>query len=248
MITNARLKFLSSLKQKKYRWKERKFLIEGENLLKAAIVNNIAIDEIYVASDYEGEILPLLDNEKKLIKLPPSKMARFSTVKTPPGIMALLPFFRYNVDEFHNALRILYLENLSDPGNTGTLIRDARAFGFDCVFISPDGCEIYNSKLLRSTAGYIFSIPVVEDVKLAILQNYKNRGFELISANPHAEITIEEAKCPQKAVIMLGNEPRGLSEEAEGMADIKLKIGIKEDVESLNVASAGAIIMHWAKL
>ena len=249
MITNIRLKYLSSLKLKKYRKQERKFLIEGENLLEAALHFNADIEEIYISSEYGGALLQRINQiDIPVFKISPAKMERISNVKTPQGVAALLPFFRHDSNNCLSADRILYLENLSDPGNTGTLIRDAKAFNFDCVFISSGGCEVYNPKLLRSTAGYIFSIPVIEGIELDLISNYKNHGFSLISTNPHAEITIEGEKCPERAIIMLGNEPHGLSEKAEKLADRKLRISINEEVESLNAASSGAIIMHWANI
>jgi TrmH family RNA methyltransferase len=242
------LKYLRSLKLKKYRQRERKFLVEGENLLRTALDNGFLPQQVFIRRDFADRALIESIETRGIdsIFISESQMGKISNVKTPPGIVALMPFFEYDHGFLKKASRLLFLDNIADPGNTGTLIRTACALDFDGVLLSPDSCEIYNPKVLRSSAGYIFRIKILDNFDPGNLDGIKTLGFSLISADPEAEISIGDRRCPEKAVIVLGNEPRGIKPGILRSSDLRIKIPMADHVDSLNVASAGAIIMYWA--
>ncbi len=248
MISNARLKYLTSLKQKKYRQKEGQFLIEGVNLIRAAIENRCIPKELFYSVDFGTRNLDALVNniDIKTTFLTAPQMRKLSDVTTPPGIIGLMSLLDSPFDEISSSDKLLYLDDVSDPGNAGTLIRNACAFGMGGVLFSPDSCELYNPKLLRSTAGYAFQTKVAQGVDIKQLEKLQNLGFSLISTDLQGGFPINEYKCPEKSVLILGNEPRGVRYDVNRIADIKVKIPIAGDVDSLNVAAAGAVLMYWA--
>ena len=140
--------------------------------------------------------------------------------------------------------RFLLLENIADPGNTGTLIRSAAAFGFDFVWQAGEGADPYNSKVVRATAGAIFAIPVVS-IAIADLTYYKRSlGARLIAADlTGTDIGTGLEYDREPVILALGAEAAGLSREIRQLADLTLHIQHEEKVESLNVAVAGSIIM-----
>ncbi|MBD3233920.1 MAG: hypothetical protein GF315_09370 [candidate division Zixibacteria bacterium] len=248
MISNARLKYLTSLKQKKYRQKEGQFLIEGVNLIREAIENQRIPKELFYSVDFGTKNLDALVNNRdvKTTFLTTPQMKKLSDVTTPPGIIGLMLLLDSPFDEFSSSDKLLYLDDVSDPGNAGTLIRNACAFGMGGVLFSPDSCELYNPKLLRSTAGYVFQTKIAQDIDRKQLKELQKLGFSLISTDLQDGLPINEHKCPAKSVLILGNEPRGISDDVNRIADIKVKIPIASDVDSLNVAAAGAVLMYWA--
>ncbi|MCP4631762.1 MAG: RNA methyltransferase [candidate division Zixibacteria bacterium] len=248
MVTTAKIKYLSSLKFKKHRLRESKFLIEGENLLKSAISGKANIEEIYYSEEFPEKRLRQLGISKKIpvFKISSSHMKKVSSLTSPPGIAAIIPCFNYGFSAVGSFRRLLYFDGISDPGNIGTLIRSASAFGFKGIMLSPECCEIYNPKLLRSSAGYIFNQPIYDNILRDNLIELKKTGYKLISADSEAENSINRYKCPRKAILILGNEPHGISGEIGSIVDISLKIPTDSNVDSLNVASAGAIMMFWA--
>lgn len=243
------MKYLASLKLKKFRQREGKFLIEGDNLITSALASGVNPEELLYSVNYGHNNIDSLTskNQLKMTFLTNIQMKKLSDVATPPGIIALMRLLDSPFDEFIKCRKLLFLDGVSDPGNAGTLVRNACAFGFAGTMLSPNSCELYNPKFLRSTSGYVFQTKVSESVSYDQLLQLKDCGFRLISASPKAETSIEEQTCPEKAVLILGNEPRGVSEEVERLVDMKIRIPLAGEVDSLNVAAAGAIMMFWAR-
>ncbi len=249
MLSNSRIKYLSSLKQKKFRRRERRFLAEGGNLIKTAIEIGFAPEEIFYSIDYGQKKIEMISSNGLVKKsfITNSQMKRLSQMTTPPGIIALMPFFDGKLADFESFKKILFFDKVSDPGNAGTLIRNACAFGFEGVLMSEGSCDIYNAKLLRSSAGYVFHIPILDGISIERLAELKQKGFKLISTSPNSQLSIEETECPEKSILILGNEPHGVSNEIKEIADMEIKIPLMGDIDSLNVASAGAVLMYWAR-
>ena len=131
----------------------------------------------------------------------------------------------------------MLLDNVSDPGNLGTILRTALAFGYNDVILK-EGCSIYNEKVLQSTQGAIFNLNIISKFDKKILDGYK-----LIATEIKGSIDLSEIKKPGKHVLVLGNEGHGVSKEILELADQRVRIDIK-NIESLNVAVAGAIAMY----
>jgi len=140
--------------------------------------------------------------------------------------------------------RVLILDDISDPGNLGTLIRSAVAFGFTKIIVSNDTCDIYNAKVLRGSQGALF---YAEIIKGDIVEEInKLKGYRIIGTSLEGK-TLESQEINGKIALVLGNESRGMKSEILAICDDRFLIDINT-VDSLNVAIAGSIIMYQFKI
>ena len=138
----------------------------------------------------------------------------------------------------------MVLDNLQDPGNLGTIVRTAEGAGVDAVFMSKDTVDIYNPKVIRSTMGSIYRMPVVyvEDL-IALLDTFKEKGIKSYAAHLDGKNSYDQESYEGGTAILIGNEGNGLREEISNAADIWVKIPMLGQVESLNAAIAASVMM-----
>ena len=162
----------------------------------------------------------------------------------PQNIIGLVSKFNNEID-IENIKSVVILDGVSDPGNVGTIIRTAAGLGIDLVVLSNDSVDLYNPKVVRSTQGALFSMKILKcDIKKLIL-DIKKIGIKVFGTALDGSIELKKVSKPDKFAIVLGNEAQGVKEEVLDLCDSKVKIDITDKVESLNVASAGAIVMHY---
>ncbi|WP_025755374.1 TrmH family RNA methyltransferase [Mycoplasmopsis cricetuli] len=227
---NQKIKELFKLKQKKYRQKSNTFLIEGYNLVKEAIKAGIVLN-IYESSDnpkYKNSILVSYEIIKHL-----------SFSETPQKIVAHCknPVVKKKME------KILFLNKVQDPGNVGTIIRLAKAFGFDTVVT--EYFDFFNQKVIRASQGSLFEINLIEIKNdTNFLSSLKKQGFKIYSTILDFEAKkLSEIIFPKsKLIIVLGNEGHGISNEIIKISNEKVYIPI--EFESLNVASCAAILLN----
>ena len=243
-IQNARVKQWKKLLTKKERDKSGLFLVEGFHLVEEALKHGL-VDELILK---EGTDLPL-SWEIGAIDLYTVHKDIFKAIAdtdTPQGIAAVCkkPTFTEERAEISTALLI---DRVQDPGNIGTMIRTADAAGFDAVILG-DGCaDAYSPKVVRSTQGSLFHIPVMKgslETWMANLQQsgVKVYGTALQGAKPYKEIAPSE-----RFAILVGNEGSGVSKELLAKTDQNVYIPIHGKSESLNVAVAAGILMYGLK-
>ena len=218
--SNATLKRFAKLKQKKYREAERLFLAEGRTL----------VEEAPVPSEH---LFADLDAVRKL-----------STLTTPIGPVAVFPFLDApTVELLEKNERIVLLHGVQNPGNVGTVIRTAHAFGAG-VALSTGTADLYNPKTVRATMGSIFHTPVAREVlSLPFLQEAEASGFATTAAVPHRgerPSSLPAGKC----VIVVGAEGAGLPGEVVSVCQQRVKIPAL--AASLNAAVAASILLYEA--
>lgn len=172
-----------------------------------------------------------------------------SQLETPQDIMAVvrLPDNIYDDTLPRNVGRkLLFLEDIQDPGNVGTLIRTAAAFDFDGILLSQRCADPFSPKCVQSSAGCMLSLWIRRtDAQFKLLQKLQQGGFSLVAADMKGTAEPAELRNCDKLVLALGNEARGLSDSLLETADIRVRISIdRERAESLNVAVSGAILMY----
>jgi RNA methyltransferase, TrmH family len=141
----------------------------------------------------------------------------------------------------------LALEQVQDPGNVGTLLRTAEAAGVAAILATPGCADPYAPKVLRSAMGSAFRLPLWRDVSEEKLRaECREAGFQLVCATAEAELEYTDYDWRQKTCLLLGNEAKGVSAEMRDCADVCLRIPMAASVESLNVASAGAVLLFEA--
>ncbi|MBN2504561.1 MAG: RNA methyltransferase [Bacilli bacterium] len=231
-LQNDTFKELMKLKQKKYREREALFLVEGEHLVKEAIQTNACVKVIgTVRPEYwTGEMILL---EQELLE-------KLTDVESSSLIFAVC--MKADADIAHD--QILLLDGIQDPGNLGTLLRSACAFGFGGI-VYENTVDMYNPKVLRATQGAIFKLTFKEDSLTDFINShpeYNYIGTDVTSGKP-----LKDYKPTQgKLALILGNEGNGVREDLLRKTSINLKIDMK-DTESLNVGVAGSILMHYLR-
>ena len=226
---NDKVKYAVSLKDNKNRKKENKFLGEGKKSLELALQAGLVMEVFTYESLLIDESIPqYLVNEEVMKKL--------SSNVTPEGVVFIAKVPEFKKDNFK---KILFLDSINDPGNLGTLTRTALAFGYDAVVTSPDSVSVYNEKALAACKGANYLIPVFQDD----LSSYKDEYQILVSTLKDNSIDVKDVKLEDKFVLVLGNEAHGVSHKSEQLASLFVKIPI-ENINSLNVAVAGGILMY----
>ncbi len=228
-LMNDKIKYANKLKQKKYRLIYNEFLIEGEHLLEEAIKTKSVVRVFQTEKKQYNNIETYQISERVMQKM--------SVLGKSHGVIAICK----KTDLLRFGKRILILDQIQDPGNMGTLIRTAVAFGFSTI-LAENSVDFYNDKVIRSSQGNIFYIDLIEgSIEDFILRNpnYHYYGTSVFNAKPLNEIDI----IKKPFAIILGNEGSGVREKIQKMVDTNITIPMIS-TESLNVAIAGGIIMY----
>ena len=226
---NPKVKYACSLKDNKEREIHHEFLGESKKSLMMAISKNLVKEVFtYEALDLDEAIPQYLVNETVMKKL--------SSSKNPEGVVFVAKYPTFKKD---NLSKILYLDEINDPGNLGTMIRTALAFNFDAVVTSPNSVSLYNEKVLAACKGSNYLIPVFSSELNDIKRDHKL----IVTTLDSDSIDVNDLVKPDKFILVMGNEARGVKKEIISKADIKVKIAIS-NIDSLNVGVAAGILMH----
>lgn len=244
---NKIFKELLLLKEKKYRQDNGLFLVEGKKQTEE-VSGGWNIKKLCVSATYAEK--NFYHDAGNTFTLSDSLFNKLSSTETPQGIIAVVEKKHYDASAVlkENGF-FAVLENIQDPGNLGTIIRSADAFGAKGVFVSKGSADIYSDKTIRSTMGSIFHIPVIDEIDIeSILKLMKKEKIKTFAASLGAQTYLKEAVFPKKSAIIIGNESNGLTDKIQKMADKHIKIEIPGKAESLNAAIAASIIMYKISL
>jgi RNA methyltransferase, TrmH family len=233
-LTNAQVKRWVSLQSVKGRAELGVFLVEGEHLVDEAIKTGWA-KKLLIREGYDNPY-PNLDS----VHLSTPVFKKVSQLDSLGWIMAecaLPPAYSLSGSRF------LVADRIQDPGNLGTILRIAVAFGFDQVVCSPDCVDLTNDKVIRSTQGAIFHVPVVRGDLEKLLPALRAQGITLYATAASGELSLSELPPHDQVALVLGNEGAGVSPQVMALADHRLRIEMSA-FESLNVAIAAGIVAH----
>lgn len=249
MITstsNAQVKHLLQLQKKsKARNEEKVFLVEGIRMFVEVPVERV--EKVYVSETFYNKKKDEINfADYKMEILSDTVFQYVSDTKTPQGILCVVKQKEYNWKKLLETKNphFMVLDNLQDPGNLGTIVRTAEGAGVDAVFMSKDTVDIYNPKVIRSTMGSIYRMPVVyvEDL-IALLEAFKAKGIKSYAAHLEGKNSYDQESYETGTAILIGNEGNGLRDEVSEKADIWVRIPMEGQVESLNAAIAASILM-----
>jgi len=247
MLTKNQIKHYSSLLSKKYRLQEKKFIVEGIKLVEEALISEYSCEIIIAVKEFAEEdqnLLKRLDKRKITTEIVKSTdFEKLSDTKNPQGIIGVFHFKQQCSSDFKHEKLIVALENISDPGNLGTILRNCDWFGIKNVLLSPDCAEIYNPKVIRASAGSVFHLDIYEEKDLYnVLVELKKNGFVILCADLNGENLYSFSRS-SKTILVLANEANGPTEKLLQSCDSKITIPRIGKAESLNVASASAVIL-----
>ena len=233
-VNNEYIKNLCKLKEKKYRDMENKFLVEGYHLVMEAY-NAKLLDHIILL---EGEKVPIYDIDITYVSK--DVMKKLSDVVSSSHIMGIVK----KKEDKEIGDRILILDDIQDPGNLGTMIRSARAFGFDTIVLGKNSVDLYNPKVVRSTQGMLFYVNILVRDLGCFINNLKEDNYVIYGSDVRNGIDVREEDIPSKIAIVIGNEGNGISDEVKKLCDKNLYIKMSDEVESLNAGVAASILMY----
>lgn len=221
--------------------------IEGDHLLEEALRSGMVLNTVFVSE--HREIPQIIPRGIEVLHLTNDLFRSVVETQSPQGIAALLVPPVHALDTvLRGTPLILIAAGLQDPGNLGTLVRSAEAFGATGVLTTPGTVSPWNQKALRSSVGSIFRMPVVaataEDVT-----SLKPQGIALIAAvsrESSRTVAAQEMNLTRPCALMIGNEGAGLSAEWMELADEHVTIPCPGPVESLNAAVAGSLLLYEA--
>ncbi len=240
-------KLLTGSRQRK---KLGKVALEGPNLIEGALDAGLTPEVVFYTHSYydsEGkQLIDRLSTATRRVVLAEDLFGELAETDNPRGVAATLPFKPEAdlVKKPDEPKLVIMLDRLQDPGNMGTIIRTAAAAGVDLICFTRGSVDPYSPKVMRSTAGLIFNIPVIQVADpLSKIQELKDSNVKVIAASQDGQ-SFWQVDYGSKTALIIGNEAGGISEELLELSDLKVAIPLKEPVESLNAASAAAVITY----
>ncbi|MHB9111881.1 MAG: TrmH family RNA methyltransferase [Thermoleophilia bacterium] len=266
---NAIIKEAARLKRKRHRYESRLFLVEGEDLLDAALARGITPRQVFVLEGHEelvegvGQRLAASakaddagDSARSARRsgtdvyvCPWPVMEKISELGSGSRVVAVFDFLEQAISRDLTEGRgpLLYLCGMGDPGNVGTLIRSGASLGVSGVALAPGTADPYGPKALRATMGAIFQVPVYVGLEPAdLISRAKAAAVDIVCADPHEGLELWHADLAKDFALVLGSEREGVPEELLRAATTTVRIPQTGPTESINVAMAGTVVLYEA--
>lgn len=252
--TNVQIKRAAALKQKKFRDKEGCFLLEGTRLLETAL-SSCDIKECFFSQHAllndrcQKLIAALSENGCTLYQVTDTIFSKLTDTDSSQGIIGVANKKSCSLKDLLSSVKsttILILDQLQDPGNVGNIIRTAEAMGIDGIITMQGTVDIYSPKVVRASMGGICNLPIVDKIAAEKLQSFCNENAIHLFAtilSPSA-ISSFAADYKKNCGIILGNEANGISKQLLALADDSIYIPMQGKAESLNAATAAAMITY----
>jgi TrmH family RNA methyltransferase len=224
---------------------------EGVRVVEEAIRSGRKLKAVFIResnAERANRLLPQLGSHTETLLLPDDVFDSAVPSDTPQGVAALVRIDQASLDEvldIKDGLMVA-LAGLQDPGNLGTLIRSAEAFGASAILIGSGTVSPWNPKVARGSSGSIFRMPVVTCALAEAIPQLRERGYKLLATSSHRGTPLPEADLRGARVIVIGNEGAGVARELMALVDETVAIPQSGKVESLNAGIAGSIILYEA--
>ncbi|MFO7887204.1 MAG: RNA methyltransferase [Eubacteriales bacterium] len=244
--SNSKIKLLRNLHLKKNRYKYKKYLVEGYQISLDYLKYSNSIDYALVSEEFDKlEDIKKIKQDLKIHIVDKDIFNKSSDTKNSQGIILIVNFENYKIDEIMEKKNIILIDGIQDPGNLGTIIRTCDAFNVGGVITLENTVDLYNNKAVRASMGSITRLPVVVCVSNAeILEKLKISGFKIFSSTPRYNIDIKTLDFKEKIALVIGNEGSGVSEKILCESDDFVGIKMKGDIESLNAGIAAGILIY----
>ena len=243
MLSKNKIKYINSLKIKKYRSVHNQFIAEGNKIVRELISQNYPVDQIYCTEEWNNSVKNSLNN---ITICTQSELKKISTVTTPQQVIAILNIPQAEIDyDLVSTELVLMLDNIQDPGNLGTIMRIADWFGIKNIICSGESVDVYNPKVIQASMGAFTRVSVhYTDLTIA-LSEIKDRHEVPVYGTFLEGENIYNEPLSKNGIIIMGNEGKGISEKLEKFINRKIFIpnypANAETSESLNISVATAI-------
>ena len=242
----GRVKALIGSKGAKERREQGLFVAEGVQCAREALATHEGpeLKLLYATQAGLSKIAELDLNSIEIVEVSEAVMKAMSDTVTPQGLISLCykPEPEFSELKATGKSRFIYLHEIQDPGNAGTILRTADAMGISAVITSPDSVDMYSPKVVRSTAGSLWNVPVYEGISFdRVAAQFPSAQKLLLSS--HARTSITELSIPGDCIAIFGNEARGVDAATLGASVTEVTIPMAGRAESLNLSAAASIVM-----
>ena len=229
-----------------------RFLLEGPEGIRAALEAGHVPDSLLAteraAARHAGLVNLARQRGAQVTLVAEPVLAGTAATTTPQGLVAVVPSVRRPLEALPPSPRLVcVLAEVRDPGNAGTVLRAADAFGADAVVTTAGSVDPESPKAVRAAAGSLFHLPVVAGVPWPALRAaLRGRGLRLVGADPHAAAALDQAPLDEPVALVLGNEAHGLPAEVAADLDLVVRVPLAGRAESLNLAAAAGGLLYEA--
>ncbi len=238
-LSRNHIKLITSLRQKKYRIKHKLFVAEGVKVVEELLDSNFEIEKLFATEDYKP-----FPKETDVVLISALELKKISQLKSPNKVLGL--FKMPAEDMVPTEGLVVALDDINDPGNLGTIIRLCDWFGVAKLVCSQKTVDCFNQKVVQASMGSLSRVSIVYQDLIAFLEECELPTF---IADMDGE-NVYEAALPKEAVLIMGNEANGISDQIRNSINKKVAIprfGAVQQTESLNVATATAILLSEFK-
>jgi len=245
MISNKQVKLITSLQVKKYRHEHNKFLAEGEKIAEILLNSSYKIDTVYATNEWLSK--NKIPNSIQYLEVTEKELVRISGLKTPQNIIVVadIPEIEFNPHLLKNSLALLF-DEIKDPGNFGSIIRVADWFGIKSIICSSDSVDLYNPKVIQATMGSFCNVNVHYYPLKDLFEINKHELHLPVYGTILDGENIHQTKLENSALILFGNESKGIDSVYEQYITKKIKIPSivngNQTADSLNIAIATGIV------
>jgi len=253
-ISNPKIKEALDIKNRRGKYKNNAFIIEGPHLIEMALTSGSKVSTAFFINDFASKkngqrlLKQLQGKSVEIFEVSEHIINKLAGTETPQGIIAIASYDIKKIEEirFNQTPLIVAVDGVQEPGNLGTIIRISDAAGADAVVILKGTCDAFMQKTIRATAGSIFNIPIIYSDTGKFIEWLKSNRILLVATALDSDESIFEAGLKKPSVFVFGNEAHGVSKEIKEKADLILKIPIFGKAESLNVSASAAVCLYEA--
>lgn len=253
-LTKRELRELRELvREPGIRREQNAIVLEGRRIIEDALAHGIAIRDVVFDADRiarDAALRKIAETARaKGIAVgvaPADRFAKISSLRTPPGVLAIAdrPAFDFDAILARDHIRLVAAIGLQDPTNVGALIRNALAFSVDALLVTPETADPYGPRATRAASGTVLELPIFERDARAVRTIANDHDMHVYAADSHQGEPIDTVDFAPRSLVVFGAEAAGLPDDFLEADDVRVRIPIDARVESLNVTSAAAILLH----
>lgn len=253
-LQNPRIKNVVKLRRRADRDELGLLIVEGYRELKRALENHRRPVMLFYCREFflgknESELINQCRNAgAEILSCSRPVFAKIAYRERPEGLLALVPQVKYDLAglKLPAAPLLIIAEAIEKPGNLGTILRSADAAGADAIIVCDRCTDLNNPNVVRASIGAIFTVPVVETSSEDAIKWLHENKIQILAASPHAKLAYTQADLRRGTAIVVGAEQYGLSEQWMKAADLQVRIPMRGQIDSLNVAAATTIFLFEA--